>query len=99
MSTAYLNSEFAANMVALRTIVYREVRRFTRIWPQTLLPPFWQTVSLANPVLHMVNAFRYGILGVSDIRIGIAIGFMLVATALLYGVCIRLLVSGRGMRQ
>ena len=28
-----------------------------------LLPPFWQTVSLANPVLHMVNSFRYGILG------------------------------------
>jgi len=39
MSTAYLNSEFTANMVALRTIVYREIRRFTRIWPQTLLPP------------------------------------------------------------
>tara|TARA_R100001244_G_scaffold43936_9_gene39409 strand:- start:27257 stop:28051 length:795 start_codon:yes stop_codon:yes gene_type:complete len=65
----------------------------------SLLPPFWQTVSMANPVLHMVNAFRYGILGVSDIRIGIAIGFMLVATALLYTVCIRLLASGRGMRQ
>lgn len=29
----------------------------------SLLPPFWQTVSLANPVLHMVNSFRYGILG------------------------------------
>jgi ABC-type multidrug transport system permease subunit len=39
MSTDYLNSELAANLVALRTIVYREVRRFTRIWPQTLLPP------------------------------------------------------------
>ncbi|SFP25228.1 ABC-2 type transport system permease protein [Pseudomonas borbori] len=65
----------------------------------SLLPPFWQTASLVNPVLHMVNAFRYGILGVSDIRIGVAIGFMLIATAVLYGVCIRLLVSGRGMRQ
>ena len=63
-----------------------------------LLPPFWQTVSLANPVLHMVNSFRYGILGVSDISIGTAITFMLVATALLYTLCIRLLVSGRGMR-
>ncbi|MDZ4337734.1 MAG: ABC transporter permease, partial [Pseudomonas sp.] len=31
-----MNSEFTANMVALRTIVYREIRRFTRIWPQTL---------------------------------------------------------------
>lgn len=64
-----------------------------------LLPPFWQTVSLANPILHMVNAFRYGILGVSDIRIGVAIGFMLLATAVLYLGCVRLLVSGRGMRQ
>lgn len=65
----------------------------------TLLPPFWQAVSLGNPILHMVNAFRYGILGVSDIRIGVAIGFMLLATAVLYALCIRLLVSGRGMRQ
>ncbi|MDF0732593.1 ABC transporter permease [Pseudomonas entomophila] len=64
----------------------------------TLLSPFWQTVSLVNPVLHMVNSFRYGILGVSDISIGTAITFMLVATAALYLVCIRLLVSGRGMR-
>jgi ABC-2 type transport system permease protein len=64
-----------------------------------LLPPFWQTVSLANPILHMVNAFRYGILGVSDIRIGTAVIFMLVATVLLYLFCVRLLVSGRGMRQ
>lgn len=65
----------------------------------TLLPPFWQTVSLANPILHMVNAFRYGILGVSDIRIGTAVFFMIVAASLMYFVCIRLLVSGRGMRQ
>ncbi|MGE4303465.1 MAG: ABC transporter permease [Novosphingobium sp.] len=64
-----------------------------------LLSPFWQTLSLANPVLHMVNAFRYGILGVSDIRIGVAISFMLVAVALLYLVSVRLLMSGRGMRQ
>jgi ABC-2 type transport system permease protein len=64
-----------------------------------LLSPFWQTLSLANPVLHMVNAFRYGILGVSDIRIGVAISFMLVAVAALYLVSVGLLKSGRGMRQ
>ena len=34
-----MSSELSANLVALNTIVYREVRRFTRIWPQTLLPP------------------------------------------------------------
>src|SRR5690606_7152796 len=38
----------------------------------TLLPPIWQNLSLANPILYMVNAFRYGILGVSDIPVGIA---------------------------
>lgn len=65
----------------------------------SLLPEFWQTVSLANPILHMVNAFRYGILGVSDINIGIAIGMMLLASTVLYIVCIHLLKSGRGMRQ
>ncbi|MBA1238811.1 MULTISPECIES: ABC transporter permease [Stutzerimonas stutzeri subgroup] len=64
-----------------------------------LLSPFWQTLSLANPVLHMVNAFRYGILGVSDIRIGVAISFMLVAVVALYLVSVGLLKSGRGMRQ
>jgi ABC-2 type transport system permease protein len=64
-----------------------------------MLPPFWQTVSLANPILHMVNAFRYGILGVSDLNIGVAIGLMLLTAVLLYGLCIRLLVSGHGMRQ
>ncbi|MBB6340848.1 ABC-2 type transport system permease protein [Pseudomonas fluvialis] len=65
----------------------------------TLLPEFWQKVSMANPILHMVNAFRYGILGFSDINIGWAMASMLVAAALLYGVCINLLKSGRGMRQ
>jgi len=35
----------------------------------SLLPEFWQKVSLANPIIYMVNAFRYGILGVSDIDI------------------------------
>ncbi|ALZ84740.1 hypothetical protein APT59_11240 [Pseudomonas oryzihabitans] len=64
-----------------------------------LLPAFWQKVSLVNPILHMVNAFRYGILGVSDIRIGVAIAFMLCAVVVLYLVSIRLLVSGRGMRH
>ncbi len=64
-----------------------------------LLPEFWQNVSLINPILHMVNAFRFGILGVSDISIGIALGMMLLAVVLLYGFAWRLLVIGTGMRQ
>lgn len=47
-----------------------------------LLPPFWQGLSLANPVLYMINAFRYGLLGISDIPVvtafAITLGFILV---------------------
>jgi len=46
-----------------------------------LLPQFWQTLSLGNPILYMVNTFRYGLLGVSDISVGLALliilGFIL----------------------
>lgn len=38
----------------------------------SLLPEFWQWVSKLNPILYMVNGFRYGILGVSDIHVGVA---------------------------
>ncbi|MNF59373.1 Inner membrane transport permease YadH [compost metagenome] len=65
----------------------------------SMLSPFWQTVSLGNPILHMVNAFRYGILGVSDIHIGTALGLMLLAAAVLYTACYQLLSRGIGMRQ
>ena len=63
------------------------------------LPPFWQQVSQINPILHMVNAFRYGILGVSDLNIGRAIAFMLLTLVILYLWCIHLLSRGRGMRS
>ncbi|MCF6249905.1 MAG: ABC transporter permease [Methylococcaceae bacterium] len=52
----------------------------------SMLPDLWQTISLANPILYMVNAFRYGLIGVSDIKIEIAFaitgGFILFLTAL-----------------
>lgn len=50
-----------------------------------LLPPFWQHVAQLNPILYMVNAFRFGILGVSDIALGQAFtvigGFVVLLTA------------------
>ncbi len=99
----FINAVFARNFDDISIIPTFVLTPLTYLggvfYSINLLPPFWQTVSLANPILHMVNAFRYGILGVSDIRIGVAIGFMLLATAVLYFGCVRLLVSGRGMRQ
>lgn len=65
----------------------------------SLLPEFWQKVSMINPVLHMVNAFRFGILGVSDINISIALLLMVTFVVLLYVFSYRLLVRGTGLRQ
>jgi len=65
----------------------------------SLLPEVWQGVSKLNPVLYMVNAFRYGILGVSDINVGTAFIAILGFLVLLVGVALYLLHSGRRLRS
>jgi ABC-2 type transport system permease protein len=65
----------------------------------SLLPDFWQKVSLANPILYMVNAFRYGILGTSDISIGVAYGILLIFVVGLFSACLYLLNRGVGIRE
>ena len=64
-----------------------------------LLPEFWQSVSLFNPILYMVNTFRYGILGVSDVDLlpSFIMLFAFINVAALY--CIWLLLRGVCMRQ
>ncbi len=65
----------------------------------SLLPEFWQQVSRANPILYMVNGFRYGLLGHSDVDLGLAYAIMLLAVASLYTFCIILLKRGVGLRS
>ncbi len=65
----------------------------------SLLPPLWETVSWFNPVLHMVNAFRYGLLGVSDVPLWIAYAVMLGFVVVLTVVALRLLTKGVGLRS
>ena len=63
-----------------------------------MLPEFWQDVSLLNPILYMVNAFRYGFLGVSDIDLVtsyvIIVGFIVI----MFTGCVVLLNKGYGIR-
>jgi ABC-2 type transport system permease protein len=63
-----------------------------------LLPGFWQGVSLANPVLYMVNAFRYGLHGVSDIPVGIAFGIIAIFILVLGAFSLHLLRRGVGIK-
>lgn len=65
----------------------------------TLLPPHWQKVSLLNPILYMVNAFRYGILGVSDISISFALLIICIFIVGFYLINIALLKKGTGLRN
>ena len=64
----------------------------------SLLPEFWQTVSRANPILYMVNAFRYGILGVSDIQIQTAYIIIIAFVIGLFIFNLHLLRRGVGLR-
>jgi ABC-2 type transport system permease protein len=64
-----------------------------------MLPSFWQAASKGNPILYMVNAFRYGILGVSDISIGVAYAIIVLFIAVLFGFSMFLLNRGVGLRS
>ena len=63
-----------------------------------LLPSFWSNLSLANPILYMVNGFRYGILGVSDINIWQAYGMLAVFVILGFSVSLYLMAKAEKLR-
>ena len=65
----------------------------------SLLPEFWQQVSRGSPILYMVNAFRYGILGVSDISISTAYVIVILFIVGLFTACLLLLNRGVGIRE
>jgi ABC-2 type transport system permease protein len=65
----------------------------------TLLSPFWQTIAHANPILYMVNAFRYGMLGRSDIPLATAYSIILISVAVLFALAMILLKRGIGIRS
>jgi len=64
-----------------------------------LLPEVWQKLSMANPILYMVNAFRYGILGVSDIPVGAAFAMVCGFILVMYAVALYVLNRGIGIRH
>lgn len=63
------------------------------------LSPFWQNLSLLNPIVYMVNAFRYGILGHSDVNVALSLAAISLCCAGLYGYAHALLRRGTGMRE
>ncbi|MDX1473809.1 MAG: ABC transporter permease, partial [Reinekea sp.] len=64
----------------------------------SLLPDFWQWVSKLNPILYMVNTFRFGIIGVSDIPVATAYAMLGLFVLVLGSWAMYLLNTGRGLR-
>ena len=64
-----------------------------------MLSNTWQNIALFNPILYMINAMRYGMLGVSDINITTAFVIIILFTLVLFWFCLYLLRNGIGLRN
>ena len=64
-----------------------------------MLPDFWYYVSLANPIVYMVNGFRYGILGVTDVSLWVTYGMIFLFIVVFYSWALYLLNRGSGIRS
>lgn len=65
----------------------------------SLLPGVWQQISVFNPIVYMVNAFRYGFLGVSDVDITLAFAVIVGLIVVLYTTALHLVKRGIGLRH
>lgn len=64
-----------------------------------LLPDFWAAVSRLNPLVYVVNAFRYGVLGVSDVNLAFSFTMIVLFTVAAFAYSMHLLNTGKRLRQ
>jgi ABC-2 type transport system permease protein len=99
----FINAIFARNFDQVNWIpvfVLTPLTYFGGVFYSVTLLPVWaQKVSLVNPILHMVNAFRYGFLGTSDVHVEYAFALMGVLAAGLFALAVALLNRGVGTRE
>lgn len=63
------------------------------------LSGIWQDLSLLNPIIYIVNTFRYGILGVSDVAVSLSLLALFGLTLAAYIFCVVIIARGVGLRQ
>lgn len=68
-------------------------------YPISILPEFWQQVSLFNPILYMVNAFRYGVLEISSVDPYIALFSLLFLNVIAFSALCKMMNIGVGIRK
>ena len=99
----FINATFAKNFDQINwipTFVLTPLTYFGGVfYSVTMLPAWAQTLSHANPILHMVNAFRYGFLGTADVNVVQAFVIMIALAAGLFAVALTLMNRGVGIRD
>jgi ABC-2 type transport system permease protein len=99
----FLNAMFAKNFDQVNWVpafVLTPLTYFGGVfYSVAMLPPWAQSVSYANPILYMVNAFRYGFFGHSDVAVGLAFAIMVMAAMLMFGFAVHMLNRGTGIRE
>jgi ABC-2 type transport system permease protein len=99
----FLNALFAKNFDQVNFIpafVLTPLTYFGGVFYSVSLLPDWAVkLSYVNPILYMVNAFRYGFLGTSDVNVGMAFGLMIVAVAVMFTIAVMLMNRGAGTRD
>jgi ABC-2 type transport system permease protein len=99
----FINAQFAKNFDQVNwipTFVLTPLTYFGGVFYSISLLPEWaRHLSHANPILYMVNAFRYGFLGISDVNVGLAFAIMIGFAAALFGVALFFMNRGTGMRE
>jgi len=99
----FLNGLYAKNFDQVNwipTFILTPLTYFGGVFYSVSLLPVWaQKVSYVNPILHMVNAFRFGFLGVSDVDIRVAFSLMTAAAVGLFSLAVWLMNRGNGIRE
>lgn len=99
----FLNAVFAKNFDQVNWIpafVLTPLTYFGGVFYSVSLLPEWaQKISYFNPILHMVNAFRYGFLGTSDVNVVLAFTIMTFCAAIMFALAVWLMRRGIGMRE
>ncbi len=65
----------------------------------SMLPELWRSVTYLNPIFYLINGFRYGFLGITDVSLSLSISVLLGLTAILVAVNWYMIKKGLGLRQ
>ena len=101
--TGFANALFAEkfdSIAAIPTFVLIPLIYFGGVFYSIrLLSPFWQSMSLFNPIFYVVNAFRYSMLGTADIEANISLIVIALLNVIMYITCYLLVKSGVGVKE